>query len=69
MIELIFYILLTYLFGVGVNALLVLLLISEHKRTHVVTSVGESFDFKKTLRFILLSWYSFNKALTRFLDA
>lgn len=54
-----------YIIGMIINSLIVLTLIFHHKKTHIVTSINESFDFKKTLQFIFLSWYSFNKALEK----
>jgi len=67
--DIIYMILGVYFLGVIVNSFIVLVLIANHKRTHIVTSVSESFDFLKMLKFVFLSWYSFDKAVIKVLNS
>jgi len=58
-----------YFLGVIINSLIALVLIINHKRTHIVTSVSESFDPLKMVKFVFLSWYSFDKAVIKVLNS
>lgn len=66
--NLVYFILFTYFFGVVINSFIVLFLVDSHRKHRAVTSFAENFDYKKTFKFIFLSWYSFNKALTKLLE-
>jgi hypothetical protein len=67
--DIIYMILGVYFLGVIINSLIALVLIINHKRTHIVTSVSESFDPLKMVKFVFLSWYSFDKAVIKVLNS
>lgn len=67
--DIIYMILEVYFLGVIINSFIALVLIINHKRTHIVTSVSESFDPLKMVKFVFLSWYSFDKAVIKVLNS